>query len=81
MLFFQILFDQVGDDLCVCLSDELVVRFAQPLFQLQIVFDDAVVNHDHATGTVAVGMRVLFGRSAVSGPAGVANSISAIEGT
>ena len=54
----QIFFDQMRDDFCVGLGDKLMVGLAQPLFQLQIVFDDAVVNHDDAPGAVAVRVRV-----------------------
>ena len=41
---------------------------------LEIVFDDAVVDDDDAPGTVAMRMRVFLGGTAVSGPARVAQA-------
>ena len=71
----------MGDDLGVGFSDKLMIGLAQSLFQLQIVFDDAVVNDDDAPGAIAMRMRVLFSRPAVSGPARVADAVGSIERT
>ena len=45
------------------------------LAQRQIVFDDAVVDDDDAAGAIAVGVGVFFGRTAMRGPARVADAI------
>ena len=47
--------------------------------QIEVVLDDAVVDDDDAAGAVAVRMRVLFGRAAVRGPAGVPDAVVAVE--
>ena len=49
-------------------------------FQLEIVFDDAVVDDDEGAGAVAVGVGVFFGGAAVGGPAGVADAVGAVDG-
>ena len=46
----------------------------------EVVFDDAVVDDDESAGAVAVGMCVLFGGAAVSGPASVADAEGAGDG-
>ena len=60
--------DQGGHDLGVGLGYELVSGRAQLLFQLQVVFYDAIVNHGHVAGKL--GMGVGFGRAAMGGPSG-----------
>src|SRR5690242_21105218 len=73
--------DQVRDDLSVGFSDEVMIGLAEPFFELQIVFDDAVVNNDDAAGAIAMWMRVFFSGTAVRGPARVADAVSAVERT
>ena len=73
------LFDEVGDDLGVGLGDELVALRSEFALQLEIIFDNAVVDDDDAAGAVAMGMGVLFGGAAVRGPAGVADAEGAVE--
>ncbi len=51
----------------------------QTLFQLQIIFDDAVVNDDDAAGAIAMRVRVLFGRATVRRPTRVADAVIAVE--
>ena len=80
-VLFEVFLDQVGHDLGVGFGDEVVIALAQSLFELKIVFDDAVVNDDDAAGAVAMRMRVLFGRTAVCGPTRVADAVSAVEWT
>src|SRR5690606_30136364 len=41
--------------------------------------DDPVVDDDQAAGAVAMGMGVLFGGTAVRGPAGVAEAVASLE--
>ena len=74
------LLDQVGDDFGVGFGDELVALIDEFAFEVEIVFDDAVVDYDDAAGAVAMGMGVLFGGAAVGGPAGVADAEGAVEG-
>ena len=45
---------RVGDDLGVGFSDEDVALGGQFPFELEVVFDDAVVDDDDAAGAVAV---------------------------
>ena len=68
----EMLLEQVGDDLGVGLGPEDVPLGPQPLLQVQVVFDDPVVDDDDPAGAVLVGMGVLLARTAVGGPAGVA---------
>src|SRR5207244_6433571 len=44
-----------------------------------IVFNNAIVYNHNPASTVAVRMRVLFGRAAVGGPASMPDSVSPIE--
>jgi hypothetical protein len=54
------------------------VAFAlQLLLQVEVILDDAVVDDDDLAGAVAVGVRVLFSRPAVGGPARVADAVVA----
>jgi hypothetical protein len=76
---FEIFLDQVRDDLSVGFGDEVVIGFAESFFELEIVFDDAVVNDDDVAGAIAMWMGVLFGGPAVGGPARVADAVSAVE--
>ena len=73
------LFDQVGDDLGVGLGDEFVALGGEFALQVEIIFNDAVVDDDDAAGAVAMGVGVLFGGAAVGGPAGVADAEGAVE--
>ncbi len=66
------------DDFGVCFSDELMAFRNQLMFQLEIVFDDSVVDYNDFAGAVAVGMRIFFRGSPVRGPACVANSVSSV---
>ena len=76
---FLHLLDQVGDDLGVGLGDKLVPLRGELALQLQIVFHNAVVNHDDAARAVAMRMGVFFGGAAVRGPARVADAERAVE--
>ncbi len=71
----------MGDDFSIRFSHKLVIGLAQLLFELEIIFDDAVVNYDDAAGAIAMGMSVFFSRPAVSGPACVANAVGPVERT
>ena len=63
--------DQVSDDLGVGLRLEGVALRLQPLLDLEIVFEDPVVDDHERTAAVRVRMGVVVGRPAVGGPAGV----------
>jgi len=71
---------QVRDDFGVSFGDELVALRGELALEIKIIFDNAVVNYDDAAGTVAVRMRILFGRTTVRSPARVADAEGAIEG-
>ena len=64
--------NQMRDDLGVRLGGEVGTPIGELFFKLQIVFDDAIVHHDHITG--AVGMRIGFRRPAVGGPTSMTNA-------
>ena len=69
----------MGDDLGVGFGDKLVALRGELALQLEIIFDNAVMDDDDAAGAVAVRVRVLFGRAAVRGPARVADAEGAVE--
>jgi hypothetical protein len=69
------LLDEVGDDFGVGFGDEDVALGGEFALELEVVFDDAVVDDDDAAGAVAVGVGVFFGGAAVGGPAGVADAV------
>ena len=73
------LLDEVSDDFGVGFGDELVALRGEFALEVEVVFDDAVVDDDDAAGAVAMGMGVLFGGAAVGGPAGVADAEGAVE--
>ena len=67
------------DDFGVGFGDKLVALRGELALQVEIIFDNAVVNYDDAAGAVAVRMRVLFSGPAVRGPARVADAERAVE--
>src|SRR5688572_8974263 len=67
------------DDFGVGFRDKMVVARAQAVFQLEVIFDNAVMNDDETARTVAVWMRVLFGGTPMCGPARVADAVGAVE--
>src|ERR1700730_19102271 len=75
----RILLDEVRDDLGVGFGDELMAFALEPLFQLEIILDNAVVDDNNLTGAIAVRVGVFLGGAAVGGPAGVADSIGAFD--
>ncbi len=74
------LLDEVGDDFGIGFGDELVALRGEFALEVEVVFDDAVVDDDDAAGAVAMGMGILFRGAAVGGPAGVADAEGAVEG-
>ena len=76
---FLHLFDEVSNDLGVRFGDKLVALRGQFALQLEIVFDNAVVDHDDASRAVAMGMRILFRGTAMRRPAGVTDAEGALQ--
>src|SRR5258708_1076190 len=72
--------DQVGEHLGVGLRAERVAGRAQPLLEVEIVLEDAVVHHDEAALAVRVRMGVLLRGAAVGRPARVADADRARDG-
>jgi hypothetical protein len=68
----------MGDHLGIGIGAESRARFLQLLAQLAEILDDAVVDDGEALR--GMWMRVMFGRSAVSGPTSVADADRAGEG-
>ena len=62
----------MSNNLRVSLRAKMSSPFAERLFELQVIFDDAVVDHNHIAR--AVRMRVGFRRSPMSCPARVADA-------
>ena len=76
----EFLLDEVGDDFGISLGYKFVALADELLFELEVVFDDAVVDDDEAAGAVAMGVGVFFGGAAVGGPAGMADAEGAVDG-
>ena len=70
----------MGDDFGVGFGLEFVAFGDEVLLELEIVFDDAVVDDHEGACAVAVGVGVFFGGAAVGGPAGVADAEGAVDG-
>ena len=70
----------MSHNLSVGFSDKAMIFLAQIVFELQVVFDDAVMHDHHAAGAVTMRVCVFFGGAAVRGPTRVAHPISAVEG-
>src|SRR5262250_119985 len=64
----------------VSLSGELMILLAQLVFELQVVFNDAVVDHHHAPGAIAMWVSVFLGRAAMRRPTRVPQTVRAVEG-
>src|SRR5229473_6617222 len=75
----QIFLDQVRHDFRIGFRDEFVPFALQLLFELQIIFDDAVVDHHDLSRAITVRVRVFFGRAPMRRPAGVPNPISSVD--
>jgi len=75
----RVLFHQVSDDLGVSFSGELVAFLLQLFLQLEIVFDDSVMDDDDLAGAVAMRVGILLGGAAVGGPTRVADAVGAVQ--
>ena len=69
----------MSDNFRISFSDELMIFLPQVVLQLEIVFDDAVMNDDHAASAIAMRVGIFFGRTAVRGPTRVAYAVRAID--
>ncbi len=67
------------DDLGVSFSGELVAFLLQFFLQLEIVFDDSVMDDDDLAGAVAMRVGILLRGTAVGGPTRVADAVGAIQ--
>jgi hypothetical protein len=76
----QVMLDEMGEHLGVGVGAERVPGRLQPLLDLDVVLEDAVVHHDEIAGAVGVRMRVLLGRPTVRGPSRVADADGAGDG-
>ena len=68
---FKIFTDESGKDFGIGLGDEGVTFFGEGLFEVEVIFDDAVVDEGELSAGVEVGMSVFAVDFAVGGPAGV----------
>ena len=76
---FHLALDQMRDDLGVGLGDELVAFLLELLFQVEVVFDDAVVDDHDSARAVAVRVGILLSRPPVRRPSRVPNPVLAID--
>ena len=77
---FEVFLYQVGNHFGVGLGDESVAFLLEFFFELQVIFDDSVVNHDDIASAVAMLVGIFLGRAAVRRPARVADAVGAIHG-
>ena len=70
----------MGEDLGVGLGNELVALGQQPLLELLVVFDHAVVDERDLARLIEMRVRVLVGRRAVGRPSGVTDAGGALGG-
>src|SRR5262250_2673247 len=75
----EVLLDHVRDDLSIRFRRKTVALIGEFLLERDVVFNDAVVNDDNFARAVPVGVCVLFCRTAMGGPARMADSVRAIE--
>ena len=75
----QMAFHQVRHHFGVRLGGKGMPLCLQAVLELQVILDDAVVHHHHVAMAIAMRMRVLFGGTAVGGPAGVADAERAVH--
>ena len=66
------------DDLGIGLGDELVAQRGKLVLQVQIIFDDAVVDDNDTARAVAMGVCIFLGRTAMRRPARMANAKGAL---
>ena len=74
----EVLVDQMRDHFGIGFRAEHPALSREFMAQLQVVLDDAVMDHDDLAG--AVRMRVFFRRTAVGGPARMAHAHGAVHG-
>src|SRR5260370_1842768 len=67
------------DHFGVGLGSKAMSLFSQLLLERDVILDDPVVHYDDFSGAIAMRMRVLFRRTTVRGPTGVADSVSPIQ--
>ena len=70
----QLVLDEVGEHLSICLRLEPVTTAGEHLLQLAVVFDDSIVHDGQAPLAVEVRMGVALARASVSGPPRVTDS-------
>src|SRR5208282_5001714 len=71
--------DQMCDDFSIGFGRERVAFLDQFFLETEIVFDDAIVHHDDLAGAGAVRMSIFFSGTAVRGPTGMADAITAFK--
>ncbi len=76
---FENFSSEMGDDFGIRFGDELVAFFDELILQVEIVFDDSVVDDDDFARAIAVRVGIFLGGTAVRGPAGVADAVDAFE--
>src|SRR3974390_1561295 len=69
----------MGNNFGVGLGGEFVALLDELLLQREVVLDNAVMNDDDLARAVAMRVRVFFAGAAMSGPAGVADTIGSVQ--
>ena len=70
----EVLLDEVGHDLGIGFGSKNVAFRFQLVLQGEVVFDDTVVYDDDVAVAIAVGVGILFRRTAMGGPTGVTDA-------
>jgi len=76
----KIFFDKMGEDLCVGLRFEPVPLGCELFPELQIIFDNAVVNDNDFAGAIAVRVCVFFRGPSVRSPSRMSDTVKTREG-
>ncbi len=76
----RVFFHEMRDDFRVRLGHKFVAFALELLLQLEIIFNNSVVDDDDLAGAIAVRVRVFLGWPAVGGPTRVADAVGAFDG-
>src|SRR2546427_5413460 len=75
----RVFFDEVRHDFSVSFGGELVSFFLELFLELEVVFDNSVVDHDDLARAVAMRVGVFLGWPAMGGPTRVPDAIGAFQ--
>ena|SRR5438067_7025799 len=79
--FEKSLFDKMGNNFGVGLSNEFVSLISEASLELKIVLNDAIVDHHDSSSAVAMRMSIFFRGTTVGCPARVPDAVGPVERT